>query len=1392
MAITNKTQISDFQKSKIDPTTGLPITEDNPLLSMISHKKTINTLPKRYDEGTIFTGKDIGMDLQSYYDAGIDPTQFKLTSGDESVRNVLDYQRAIEQGKISELTNATIRGVVNGVAGAIGNTAMLLDIPSYFEEIDNLETNWLTEITKSVQESTREAFPIYKAKPDDFSVAELWEGVVQSAVEFGLPGGAITRGVGTISKFTRAAQLAKGVARGTANVAKAMKMEKYGNMLTEFVNTKIAADLGNSIPSGFIQNYMEGKVMAYESMENVKEKLTPLVNAGLITNEDLRTELNKTYNEVIALNRLNLLTDIFSLHGLNKVKNFGTRRATKDTGVGFAGLFKKEADGKFKFNWSPDNMLLEGVKEYGEEVGQGMMQHEVEYNAIINELNKFKDEKGEYVFEEGNLVANEFAKKAFEKELSKPTDVFKRLADDFFSYDTQIEGLMGFFGGGPQRIIAKIMSGQYSKAYKNYIEEERKGQAEAIKLTEEFFKKKSLVDEAKIKTIEKIEDDDVRNAVKSQHIKSRIFEIASKNMKNGTMQSFMDQIDSFITEYDKLSDAQKEELGTIEDLQKLKSSLLDAEREFEKYSHRANADEIVNLSLQKEGLENLRTVYSRKKEEAEAEANKAQEELNKFEEIFKEEKEKIKKYEGKKDKKSIEKRTKLEDRLKKLEKRLELQKKKREPIFNKAKDISERLKSLEKSIVDTDKKLNFSKTKEGEKKYLLKKALEEKHKKEIKEVIKKSRPVEVQSDKKEGSSTQKKTTTETPITSAVEDSKVEEPITKDSTEEGLSSEEETTSNKLNLNVGQVIKVNDGIPTKVIEVTDKGYKTKNVLGEEGFIPFEFDGTVDIYKDEKEIKEQQEKKERESKGAKEIIEAKKKKEGKEEKEESTSPPPANENITSPEQEFIDDQGEASIPPESSEPTEKTPEIRVWTYDKSEGNPLVWRSASFETSEPTIQQIVNTIFLERQTTNLDDYRLRVRVVDNKTYSQEIEVTEDNFEELLKNGAIQAVFEKKDGTPIVVEIMGKKGEKIRETPKVFISLSETAKEERYKILQALKEKKEVFYENLKKGRGSIKLNTANNIPLQDILSLLNYDDIKDIIIFEKGKPNPYIRTTTANGTTIDHVITRREMNSDEKIFLAGLLTEMANENLKTARMGQLYDAIEKNEKLKAIKNIVDVMGGKDALLSKVFHALVYSSKEGGIQLDKKNHKIKISRSNVDISYKQIRKNKSALFAAFKELLIDEKIIFHINENIFNEDEKKLGERYFQAFLDNNLLTTYLVPTDMNTLYFSPTVSGKLDISKKEEASLRADKAVKEEAEKIMKKSNGNTSLQTENETASLVNLALEKLSSDDLDMLRNNLGLENKQELIDFIKDSIEESSTTKEKDIKDIITTLLKSNC
>lgn len=488
--------------------------------------------------------------------------------------------RAERQPGTEQALYGVVGGLTSGLITAAEDGSYLLDFDNHIKALQGLDTNeknWLAKWAEETKQDLSKAMPIYRKDPSevfDFSDPGFyWEslkGILDSAVGFGLPGGVVAKGVSTAMRATKISKLIELASRGNAMAVRAAE----------------------SLGAGAVQIYAEGKMLALETYESTLEELRGQVEKGELdlSENEIKRVAGESANNVLSYNRAFILSDAFGLHGL--MKGVGTtRNLLKQRGL--ANRFKQFGESLIAPN--TDNLILQGLKESAEEIGQGVLQKEQEYQAL----------------------------KLSGADVSKYDDLIGNRLFDFATDDsTLLEGMMGFFGGGPQRILSEATSGNLTKSAREQYEKQYANQQATIAQSADFIQGKvekynSILDErdaalqagdeglAKAKEKEIFTDMAIQNFVNgtTEEFEKQLQDIASGNVSEEVKATWGDNAQSKATEF-------------LNDLKQL-------EKEYIKNSDKANVSEIVYAKSHYDAMKERRDIAETKLAEYQSEVKES-------------------------------------------------------------------------------------------------------------------------------------------------------------------------------------------------------------------------------------------------------------------------------------------------------------------------------------------------------------------------------------------------------------------------------------------------------------------------------------------------------------------------------------------------------------------------------------------------------------------------------------------------------------------------------------------------------------------------------------------------------------------------------------------------
>ncbi len=449
--------------------------------------------------------------------------------------------------------NGIVGGVLSGVATAVEDLSYL---PQIIAQMTGGETDWesnaIAETMQHLKEGIHENMPIYRSgdNPWDWDGgAFVWDsikGVLDSAIGFGIPGGIVGKGVGAAGKIGKLAKMSNKLARVNP---------RLGAMARLYSSNKATQQAAHALTSGIIMNDMEGTMMGVELYDQlIKEGIDPEIAAQEASNFKLR-------------NRAFAITDAIGIHGL--FKGVGTTRS----------LLKPRGFGQALKNTvalSSDNLVLQGAKEALEEIGQNVLQREGEYAA--------KQQAG---------VSTD--------DLTTEKSLMDRWWDFATSAQATYEGLLGFFGGGPQRILSGLAAGQFSKSVRDQHDKNYQSQQELIKETKEqlsnYVNHLSELTELKKEAI-RTGDEKVVDLIN----KTEFANIAVMNFEKGTTEA----LESSLQDIAEMTAEEAAEKGLDSNYQENALDLIDRlkslEKTWNKYSGTLNQKELFYNRAQRDLL----------------------------------------------------------------------------------------------------------------------------------------------------------------------------------------------------------------------------------------------------------------------------------------------------------------------------------------------------------------------------------------------------------------------------------------------------------------------------------------------------------------------------------------------------------------------------------------------------------------------------------------------------------------------------------------------------------------------------------------------------------------------------------------------------------------------
>jgi hypothetical protein len=554
--------------SKLDPNTNLP-KNDPP--------KTVNTgnssKMKLPGQGN-WSNKGVDVSPYAANKPSTDPRPFDTSWGDQYTPERMSQEtwRAHQQGFLGEATSGTIAGIGAGLGLTTEYFGYVLDMANNIALLRGFEVaedNWLSEKGRNFKEASRERFPIYKKDPgslfnasDSASYFEAFSMLQEQAIGFGVPGGAISRGLGLAGK-------------GLSWLARANKYSKA------FMAAEAAAPYIQAGAGGYIMNIGESKMMALETYDQTYNDL--FYNKGL-PRELAREKAGEAARNMYLANKAFVASDMFSMAFLGRGKT-AARSLIKETDMMSKFQRYKKALGTF----GPDDLIAQGLTEYGEEIAQNLISNEAQYRATVD---AGVEPEGQSAY------------------------LGARLFNNAFSGQAQFEGILGFFGGAGQRITADITAslGPGRQKQMENLRQRYELQKEQLKQNEKFIGSKML----EFKEYQELmkEAAALSDEALMESIDDMVFtRLATENFRRGTTENLekvmKDRIKILSSEKNLEPELQEE----LEKLTKYSSQLKKMERQWRKDSRYGDEQLQSQVFFTRNGLDNINKMITSKEAE---------------------------------------------------------------------------------------------------------------------------------------------------------------------------------------------------------------------------------------------------------------------------------------------------------------------------------------------------------------------------------------------------------------------------------------------------------------------------------------------------------------------------------------------------------------------------------------------------------------------------------------------------------------------------------------------------------------------------------------------------------------------------------------------------------
>jgi hypothetical protein len=434
------------------------------------------------------------IDPSAVQEAGYDPYKQYEALGDESAFYAggdWAKQASDQQGFGQQAKNAIVGGTLNGVVKAV---EALSFIPNILTR--DWEKSAFQESLAQAQQDINQALPVYSDPNNPLSMdsSMFWggvKGVIESGLQFALPGKVISSGLGAISKglsassrallgsealaleATGASALGRSGAAGIEAVA-----ARSSNGVTALLEGMIQnpaqraalVEWAKSVPAGIIQNQLEGTIMGFE-VYNAREQ--ELRDAGITDEKYIKEEASAAANQMRNQNMLLIAKDIWEMKTIFGKPNKAVQSITDKSRWGFRPsdlkIWKKDV---WQQAWKGgSNPFMLAVGEAGEEMFQAGLEGNIQNQARIRE-NLENAENPNYT----------------------PMDVDKtaNVLSYMFTDQSIFEGMMGFFGGGFQNALVQIPGKIIDNRRYNKLNTELTAVNEAIEAEPDEQKKEVL------------------------------------------------------------------------------------------------------------------------------------------------------------------------------------------------------------------------------------------------------------------------------------------------------------------------------------------------------------------------------------------------------------------------------------------------------------------------------------------------------------------------------------------------------------------------------------------------------------------------------------------------------------------------------------------------------------------------------------------------------------------------------------------------------------------------------------------------------------------------------------------------------------------------------------
>lgn len=516
--------------------------------------------------------------------AGIGKSEFDRDVTSTEIQTLgLDYIRASQQSGAEQAGRAIGGGLYKGVLTAVEDVGYLLDVENNFNRLTGLEeidTNWLSDWAKQAKESYDENHPIYRYNPSkvmDWSDPGFYwsaiQGIVDSAVGFGLvgagAGATVGRGLKALSAFGKAGipiqnMIATAGTALTTNYAegKMMALEMFTNTVNEGMREFDQEQFNKAINQVRTFNPMLDPVQITKAAQKLIN--SPEYQAErAIAEKDIRSVAGTQADTFQKRNMIFMASDALAINGMFRGVG-STRNLLKDKSLkNTAMMIAKQAP-----------------TEYAEEVGQGIFQKEGEYQAM----------------KEAGMDVGKIS-----------SDPIARAWEFFADPQTQLEGLMGLFGGPVQHTLVQAPTNMLSRGSD---QEYRDAQTEQIKENEQLLNA-LVADRAKTEAAKQVAARTGNEEAFNMIVDDEFHNVAYHNFQRGTTEN----LENHLKEIAELSSEEAAERGFTEtyaeDAQTRLNDLKEAEKTYLKIYNKFSGEKDYMIHRRLYDLETKRNFITK-------------------------------------------------------------------------------------------------------------------------------------------------------------------------------------------------------------------------------------------------------------------------------------------------------------------------------------------------------------------------------------------------------------------------------------------------------------------------------------------------------------------------------------------------------------------------------------------------------------------------------------------------------------------------------------------------------------------------------------------------------------------------------------------------------------